>query len=231
MMQRVNLGCGTTTPPGWINVDGSWNALLSKYPRARSLLSFVRLVPKRQLHIQWNPNILIHDVRKRLPFSDDTIDVIYSSHMLEHLYLEEAKRLLKECHRVLKPGGIVRMVVPDLQSIVMEYVSRRTNGTAAAGSEQLNPGDQVNARLMLRSSQPPSGGWIYGTYSAVKDFHSHKWMYDADSLISHIRAAGFTEVSERQFQESRIDDIKNIEQASRVLNGEGICVEGTKPSP
>ena len=61
-------------------------------------------------------------------------------------------------------------------------------------------------------------------------FHrnSHKWMYDSKSLVYHCRNAGFSNVKRCNFRESLIDDIEIIEQPERVLNGGGICVEGTK---
>jgi len=54
-------------------------------------------------------------------------------------------------------------------------------------------------------------------------------MYDADSLISHLNLAGFVEVQEMAFHQSRIVKIEQVEDAGRVLNGAGICVEGVKP--
>jgi hypothetical protein len=69
---------------------------------------------------------------------------------------------------------------------------------------------------------------IYRLYTTLKDFHSHKWMYDADSLSRYFREAGFTEVQQMRFLESRIDGIEEVEEASRVLRGEGIIIEGVK---
>jgi hypothetical protein len=89
--------------------------------------------------------------------------------------------------------------------------------------------DVLNTRLLFRTSEPPSGNFIFRIYTALNDFHSHKWMYDAESLCLYLRSAGFVEVDEMQFNQSRIDGIEAVEQAGRVLNGEGICVEGTKP--
>ncbi len=61
------------------------------------------------------------------------------------------------------------------------------------------------------------------------DFHTHKWMYDANSLIRHMEPAGFVEVRQMALYESRIEGIEQIEDPSRVLRGEGICIEGIKP--
>ena len=126
--RRLHLGCGTTAPAGWINLDGSWNARLAKHPRLRSVLKTLRLVPRREAEIAWSPDVLIHDVRKPLPFPEGSISEIYTAHMLEHLYFTEALRVLKECHRVLAPGGVLRVVVPDLRAIVMEYLGESVIG-------------------------------------------------------------------------------------------------------
>ena len=91
------------------------------------------------------------------------------------------------------------------------------------------PADRMNRRLLFRNPAPPAGNLIYRIYSALKDFHSHKWMYDADSLMEHFRWVGFVEVQQMQFRRSRIEGIEKIELPDRVLNGAGICVEGIKP--
>jgi len=227
-VKRVHLGCGLTTPAGWINVDGSWNARLAKHPCLRRALHALRILPGEKFAVPWRSDILIHDVRKPLPFPDSSVGEIYSSHMLEHLYFEEAKRLLEECFRILQAGGVLRMVVPDLRAFITEYLGEKPVGDSSGERAPVTPADRLNERLLLRPAARGSGG-LLGIYAALKDFHSHKWMYDADSLAAHFQRAGFAEVQAMPFQDSRIHGIEEVEQASRVLNGEGICVEGVKP--
>jgi len=92
----LNLGCGNryVESAAWLNVDFA-----------------VR-----------HPGVLAIDLRKKLPFGENSFDLVYHSHVLEHFTCAEAKRLLDECYRVLKPGGIIRIVVPDLENIVREYL-------------------------------------------------------------------------------------------------------------
>ena len=59
-----------------------------------------------------------------MPFGPSTVDVIYSSHMLEHLTRSEARRFLLESKRVLRPGGRIRIVVPDLRGFAEAYIAR-----------------------------------------------------------------------------------------------------------
>lgn len=228
-MSKLHLGCGLNTPTGWINIDGSLNARMAKYPALRSILQRLRLAPEKQVQIPWNSTILIHDLRKPLPFQTASIEAIYASHVLEHLYLSDAKCLLKDCFRVLRPGGILRMVVPDLRAIIDEYWAHTSFEQPTKESGEPRPADKVNMRLLMRSMDPPSGNLLYRLYSALYDFHSHKWMYDTDSLSAYFQWAGFMDIGEMAYKQSRIDDIESVEQPDRLLNGAGVCVEGVKP--
>jgi hypothetical protein len=63
----------------------------------------------------------------------------------------------------------------------------------------------------------------------MTDFHSHKWVYDADSLSGYVKLAGFENVTAMQANQSRIEGIEQVEDPARILNGAGVCVEGIKP--
>jgi SAM-dependent methyltransferase len=90
----LNIGCGSTFHPQWTNLD--FHA-----PSAA---------------------VIACDIRRGLPFASATFRACYSSHVLEHLTPAEGTGLLREIHRVLAPGGIVRVVVPDLELIVRDYL-------------------------------------------------------------------------------------------------------------
>ncbi|MDJ0507812.1 MAG: methyltransferase domain-containing protein [Crocosphaera sp.] len=93
-MKKVNLGCGDRYTQGWVNLDFNSE----------------------------NPDVIPHNLLNSLPFSNEEVDVIYNSHFLEHFSLEDAKKILTECYRVLKKGGVIRIVVPDLESVCREYL-------------------------------------------------------------------------------------------------------------
>src|ERR1700721_1764144 len=93
-MKYLNLGCGDRFHADWDNVD--------LHPTA--------------------PGVLAWNLRERTPYADETFDAVYHSHVLEHFPRQSGFRLLKECHRVLKPGGVVRVGVPALERIVRLYV-------------------------------------------------------------------------------------------------------------
>jgi SAM-dependent methyltransferase len=226
MLDRVNLGCGPNAPDNWLNVDGSWNAWFSNHPYLRKALVAIGLI-KPNLGAQWNVRPLVHDLTKPLPFQTDSISAIYGAHVLEHLYRADALRLMAECKRVLKPGGVIRLVVPDLHSIVLDYLERK-NGNSTP-TEKVSAADQLNERLGYRNPAPPNGNAAFRFYSTWKDFHSHKWMYDSESLARYLSLAGFKEVAEKEFHRSDIPGIEEVEEENRVLNGAGVCVEAKKP--
>src|SRR5438105_11819971 len=93
---NVNLGCGPNAPPGWVNVDGSWNAWLSNHPLLRKTVRMLRILGKHHPGSQWSVRPLVHDLTKPLPFGDNSVAAIYASHVLEHLYLADAQKLLLE---------------------------------------------------------------------------------------------------------------------------------------
>ena len=219
-IKKLHIGCGLNTPKGWINMDGSFNALLAKYPLVKKILAKIGVVSEAKIKVPWSKDILVHDIRKRLPFEDNSMDEIYSSHVLEHIYGDESEDLLKECFRVLSPGGVIRIMVPDLQGFVQNYLQRKQNKNI---NEKKYPADIFMEDLLLRPYSSFKGNWMYKIYDTIKDFHSHKWMYDEESLVGRLTKAGFTNVEEKSFCESRIKDIKIIEV------NQGLTVEGIKP--
>jgi ubiquinone/menaquinone biosynthesis C-methylase UbiE len=226
VLEKLNLGCGPTAPSGWLNVDGSWNAWFSNHPHLRKVLKAVGVINPNH-GAQWIVRPLVHDLTKPLPFKENSFSSVYASHVLEHLYLADAQRLLSECRRVLKPGGVIRMVVPDLRSMVTTYLKSKNGGSLA--SEKAIAADKLNEMLMFRSPERPKGNFLYSFYSLWKDFHHHKWMYDADSLIGYMEATGFASVSERKYLQSEIPGIEEVEEAKRIIDGAGVCVEAKKP--
>ena len=93
-MKLVNLGCGHRFHPDWINIDLNASS----------------------------EHVLHQNLREGLTFETASVDVIYASHVLEHLSMTDGERLLKEIHRVLKEGGVLRIVVPDLEGIAKSYI-------------------------------------------------------------------------------------------------------------
>src|SRR5258708_5868023 len=110
---KLNLGCGISGAKGWYNCDNSPTILLSRIPVIRRW----KRIPR------WPSDVCRVDVIKGLPFKAESVDCIYSSHMLEHLAFDDAVKVLSHCYRALRVGGILRIVVPDLRIIVDDYLA------------------------------------------------------------------------------------------------------------
>ncbi|GMR18014.1 MAG: hypothetical protein BMS9Abin33_0414 [Gammaproteobacteria bacterium] len=107
----LNLGCGDRTHQSWINIDYSLKARLKEL---RILSPFIK--PPNP------PGYLNYDLRRGIPFNDSDVDVVYASHVLEHLEKSHALPFMEEIYRVLKPNGVIRIVVPDLEIAVKDYL-------------------------------------------------------------------------------------------------------------
>ena len=234
----LHLGCGLTAPPEWLNLDGSMNAWLAQRPRLRKIGTLLRVVPRDKAEVPWPTNITIADLRKPLPFPDDTFQAIYSSHVIEHLHRDGALALLSETRRVLRPGGRCRTLVPDLRKMVNDYVAGRavdadgrpvTTRVATHGSGATDLPDPARAmvtRLMMRGESGPRGNVLLRAYQAGVDFHHHKWMYDGPSLIHLMTEAGFVDCRERGFLDTEIPHVDKVEMRNRY--DDGVAVEGRK---
>jgi len=125
----LNFGCGGTYHSDWINLDA----------------------------VPVSPDVIGHDLTRELPFADERFDAVYGSHVLEHLEPKDAMRLLVDCFRVLKPGGIVRVVVPDLEGMVRLYLSSLEGAlTRDAASEERY--DWIMLELYDQVVRKTSGG-------------------------------------------------------------------------
>jgi predicted SAM-dependent methyltransferase len=105
--QLLNLGCGSRRHPAWTNAD---------------------LVPA-------GPDVIACDLRRQLPFAASSFRAVYAAHVLEHLEPVEARRLVAEMFRVLAPGGIVRIVVPDLEGTTRAYLASLDRAVSEATPE------------------------------------------------------------------------------------------------
>src|SRR5262249_8560066 len=153
--------------------------------------------------VRWPSNIVRLDLRKPLPFGDGEFDVVYSSHAIEHLERDAAQRLLAECARLVRPGGICRMVVPDLASCVDRYQAARKSGDDRAA-------DKFMEELSVHT--PDHRGGVIGLYRQMTRFNDHKWMYDAASLQARLVESGFGDARRRDCFDSDIAEIREVEE-------------------
>jgi predicted SAM-dependent methyltransferase len=193
---KINIGCGLSGAPGWCNIDNSPTIPLSRLKLGRLLFR----TPA------WPKDVRRHDVKKGLPFADQSVSCIYSSHTFEHFSWAESLAVAKECYRVLRPGGVLRVVVPDLQLIAREYL----------GDSDPMASHRFVDRLLL-------------SHTIHDLFHRgahHSQMFDESSLIALLRQAGFEQPAVSNFMQSRIADITLIELEQR--KHESLYVESVR---
>jgi predicted SAM-dependent methyltransferase len=158
---RLHLGSGGEHKDGWVNVD-----LLGD-----------------PVELAWN-------LARPLPLPSGSAEAIFHEHLLEHLSLADGAALLRECHRVLRPGGVLRIGVPDAGRLV------RSCANGGAGLiEETRPGRPTPLLAMQEM--------FY--------WHRHLTMYDFETLRFLCRACGFAEVKERAFGDSDLPDCPDSE--------------------
>ena len=140
------------------------------------------------------------DLRYPLLIPDASVDGILCEHTIEHLTYTEADRLIAECHRILKPGGVLRVIVPDVSLFIDRYAA----GDTAWYSEW--------ERLMyIESSDPVRAARTLGTpmeaISFVTQEYGHRSCWDYLTMKTHLSANGFEEVVRREFREGRVPSI------------------------
>lgn len=210
---RVNVGCGATPTPGWVNIDNSWTIKGVRNPLLRAIFTPLGMFKGKDDYIA---TIRKHDIRwadagKRLPFADGSVEVVYTSHMLEHMTREEVRRFLAETRRVLKPGGLLRVAVPDLDYHVGLYGK---HGDA----------DQFVTGLMM-AAELPKGLLGKLRHILVGERH-HLWMYNGASMAKEMENARFSSVTVRPAGETGIQNPGTLDLAERAP--ESVFIEGVR---
>lgn len=207
----LNLACGTVTDPRWNNVDFSDYIPLRKHPLLASSLRKIGLLSEaRYQRLQtMDPDIIRWNLARGIPFHSDSFDVVYHSHFLEHLTQSQGKSFLVECHRVLKPGGILRVVVPDLELLEAKYYkslfgSNEEHEAAIAKLFQ----QMVRSECSGTEEQKP---WVRRIERLIRGDASktgelHKWMYDGKSLAPLLGSIGFCSIYRHTALSSNIEN-------------------------
>lgn len=212
---RINVGCGQTPTMGWRNFDNSLSLRLSRLGRLGYWAFRLGLLDVNQYEFmkfaQAN-NIEYGDATKCLPIQDGAVDALYSSHMLEHLDKEEAGLFLKEARRLLVPGGVIRLLVPDIKKLAGQYV--------LAGDA-----DTFIESTLLWTKSPKT--LLERAYFLIVGSRNHKWMYDGKSLSKLLGEHGFIRIKVVQPGETMIKNPTSLDLHER--DSESVCVEAVNP--
>lgn len=146
MQKMLNIGCGKRYHKDWVNID---------------------VAPPTDDVIRVN-------IIKGLPFTDNSFDVVYHSNVLEHLPSQMGENMTLECYRILKPGGIIRINVPDLEKICNEYLNNMKNASTGNREAMYNY-DWILIELFDQVSRNHSGGEM-AAYLSQKNINNPEYL-------------------------------------------------------
>lgn len=183
---RVHLGCFNQPVAGWINTDVTPHIWVARIPFAAELLYKTGRITAARYEDHRRGvfrRVRRLDLVKTFPFPDESAEAVFSSHVLEHLPLDVAASALSEMHRILVPGGVCRISVPDLDKVIADF-------------DPLQPDATVYRIFESRQAQ---------------DANRHHWMYNNVSLASALRNAGFKTVTRANFQTGQCPDLEFLD--------------------
>jgi predicted SAM-dependent methyltransferase len=227
------FGLGNPTHPYIVRAHRLRRAILRSDERLRNTYLQTTAIPKLHIGGGWHrldgwlntdieliPGVMRMDATQHFPFADRTFDYIYSEHMIEHVPYRKGILMLQECHRVMRDGGVIRVITPNLAAIVGLYQSE----LCADQQEYLSWFCQTFAR-----------GYPCSPVSAINAMFrqwGHQFIYDEKTLADSMLAAGFGSIERCALGESRHIDLQGMENQQRypkgLLNFESVALEGVK---
>jgi len=202
--RKLQLGCGRNWLEGWLNSD--------YFPRTSDILQL--------------------DVTVALPFENDTFDNIFSEHVIEHISYPEGAYMLKECFRVLKPGGVLRVGTPDLAFLVNLYREDEAASQSRTQIEQEFLEYFLANEIKDRETNAPVDFDTYLINKFVRAW-GHEFIYDEKSLRHMMKTLGFVDITRCEVMESEHQALCGLENIDRKPPGhialETIVMESTKP--
>lgn len=160
----------------------------------------------------WKNYDLDCDIRKPLPMETASVDLVFSEMCIEHVTPQEAWNFLVECHRILKPGGLIRIVIPDFSL-----------------SWRLKDPDWLRVNQGVTNND----GTLRDQFKSILFAHGHQGIWNAELLRDVLEAIGFTSTAIHKAGESDRPELQNLEQHERsvgkaVALSESGCVEGVR---
>ena len=200
-----NTDAGSTPPKEWSNFDSSPTLRFERLPIVGKLYS--------RNEQQFPDNVQYGDIVKGLPIKRNSCQFVYSSHVLEHLSLADFDAALANTIAIMKPGGIFRFVLPDLEYSINKYV----NDSGSDASVNF-----LKETLLGREYRPRG---IAGLLKQWLGNSEHLWMWDFKSMVAELEKAGFSKIRRVQFDDSGNKLFDLVEEHQRWRNALGVSCE------
>ena len=211
----IQYGAGNQHVPGWINFDASPTLRIQKMPLLGRLL-------KNRLNCIFDDEVLYGDIVKGLPIKDESADYVFCSHILEHLALADFHTAIANTFSILKHGGRLRVIVPDLRLDINDYFHSITSDVTAI-RQQASINFLRNSCLgmpMSRKSLIERLSYLYGN-------SGHRWMWDSESLSAALSQHGFIDI--KPFKKNDSDDEMLLRPERPHQFERGIAYQCRKP--
>lgn len=218
-MKILNLGCGAkvSQDPDVLNIDWSPKHILAKLAPSSAITKLFGKDNAALLSKIKCASFKLHDLRRGIPANDNSIDAVYHSHVLEHLDRKDVDNFFSDIYRVLKPGGIHRIVVPDFQQICASYMNSFNLYHCKAKSLDSKHEDTI-AECIEQSVRKDSAAYTVASSKFEKliqkyffgDARSrgetHQWMYDFYSLKYILKSHDFSGIEQVAYSKSNVKD-------------------------
>ncbi len=211
----LNLGCGTKTcsHPEVVNIDWSMYLRIRRSPLLSRVAPYLLDAVRRERLLTIPENVIPHNLASGIPFEDSSVDAVYHSHFLEHLDREVVPGFLREVRRVLKPGGVQRIVVPDFERLCRAYLDHLEQ--CDQSPEEAPRHDSTIAAILEQSVRKEGfGSRDHGPIrrrlenlvlgDARKRGETHQWMYDRVNLSALLFECDYQAVHLQNYRTSVI---------------------------
>jgi hypothetical protein len=150
------------------------------------------------------------DTAWRLDFCDGSFDCVFSSHMLEHIPHFKIDAVLKECNRVLKTGGTIRLLCPNLEIFARAYVAKDSEMFEQLCQEDPTIRQDLGfgGKLMNFLVSPGADSFLYSRNGEPIGGYAHLYCYDFDMMKILLERHGFGQVVKSDFGHSSIEEMR-----------------------
>ena len=216
----VHYGCGYCAPDGWLNFDCSPTLRIERMPVLGRLLGRLSGNTERfPAHVRYG------DICRGLPVPEGLVQAVYASHILEHLSLQDCRIAIANTYRMLQPGGVFRLIVPDLLERARRYVAAADAHSAEAS------GMFMHSTYLGAESRPRSA---LGHLRRMVGNSSHLWMWDEHAMGAELARVGFVAIRRCALGDADDRMFDRVEHPDRFHDQEfdipEVAMEARKPA-